>query len=72
MPLTIPILLDEHELCAANASLLLRTFKEQTATIFRFCLLEKRVLFLGRSCPAWVTCKMVRVARVACDGWRDV
>ncbi len=57
--LSIPVLLDEHEVCAANVSLLLKTFKESTATIFRFCLLEKRVLFLGRSAPAWLTSKMV-------------
>lgn len=60
--LTVPVLLDEHELCAANVSLLLKTFKENTATIFRFCLLEKRVLFLGRSASAWTTCKMVIIA----------
>jgi hypothetical protein len=59
VPLSIPALLDDHELCAANVSFLLKTFKENTVTIFRFCLLEKRVLFLGRSAPAWVTCKMV-------------
>ena len=59
VPLSVPLLLDDHEICAANVSLLLKTFKESTATIFRFCLLEKRVLFLGRSSPAWTTCKMV-------------
>jgi hypothetical protein len=59
IPLTLPLLLDDHELCAANVSILLKAFKENTTTIFRFCLLEKRVLFLGRSCSAWLTCKMV-------------
>ncbi len=63
--LSIPMLLDEHELCAANVSLLLKTFKESTATIFRFCLLEKRVLFLGRSAPAWLTCKMVGACHIS-------
>ena len=67
VPLSIPALLDDHELCAANVSFLLKTFKENTATIFRFCLLEKRVLFLGRSSPAWVTCKMVSLPRIT-DG----
>jgi hypothetical protein len=67
VPLSIPALLDDHELCAANVSFLLKTFKENTATIFRFCLLEKRVLFLGRSSPAWVTCKMVSLLRIT-DG----
>ena len=57
--LSIPLLLDDYEICAANVTLLLKTFKESVSTIFRFCLLEKRVLFLGRSSPAWMTCKMV-------------
>jgi hypothetical protein len=59
--LSIPLLLDVYEICAANVSFLLKTFKESTSTIFRFCLMEKRVLFLGRSSPAWVTCKLVRL-----------